>query len=443
MLALQQFRDFINEHRLFAQNDRILLAISGGKDSVLMLHFFYACGFKISLAHCNFNLRGDESRRDENFVKKLAEDLNLQLHVAHFDTKKYANEHKVSTQMAARTLRYQWFEEIRATENYQYIALAQHQNDATETVLVNLLRGTGIGGLHGILPKRGHLIRPLLFLTRTEIDALVAENKFDFVEDSSNSGTHYTRNKLRLEVIPKLKEINPNLEKTFTENMARFAAVEEFLNLQVAQIREEITHHRQQETHFALEDLQRLKPQKLLLFELLRPYNFTESVINDLLSALDSGSGKQFFSQSHLAVIDRKALIITKIQAQNQLNLLLQAHEEAWCLAHASLSLRFAENVSLAHYANKAFVDAAQLIFPLHIRYWKNGDKFFPIGMKKPKKISDFFIDEKIPLHQKNNIPILFNGNGQVIWIMGLRLDNRYKLTPTTKKVAIFELKNK
>lgn len=228
MLPLKQFQDFIEQQQLFVRANKILLAVSGGKDSVLMLHLFKAIGIDIGVAHCNFNLRADEAQRDESFVGLLAKNLGLPFYVTHFDTKKYAAENKISTQMAARDLRYNWFEEIRHKEGYDYIALAQHQNDAVETVLINLTRGTGISGLHGILPKRDLLIRPLLFLNRQQIDEIVKTNHIDFVEDSSNASTNYTRNKIRLQVVPHLQEINPNLEKTFAENISRFAQLETF-----------------------------------------------------------------------------------------------------------------------------------------------------------------------------------------------------------------------
>jgi tRNA(Ile)-lysidine synthase len=228
MLPLQQFQDFIREQALFNKDNRILLAVSGGKDSVLMLHLFKAIGVNFGVAHCNFNLRGAEAQRDENFVKMLSSSLGLPFYVTHFETKKYAQTHKISTQMAARELRYAWFEEIRANHGYDYIALAQHQNDAVETLLINLTRGTGISGLHGILPKRDKLIRPLLFLSRSDIEVLISENQLEFVEDSSNASLDYTRNKIRHTVVPALAEINPRLEKTFTENISRFAQVEMF-----------------------------------------------------------------------------------------------------------------------------------------------------------------------------------------------------------------------
>ncbi|PWS30842.1 tRNA lysidine(34) synthetase TilS [Pedobacter paludis] len=441
MLPLTQFQDFIEHHKLFNQGNRILLAVSGGKDSVLMLHLFKAIGVEIGVAHCNFNLRADEAQRDENFVKMLAASLSLPFYVTQFDTKKYAAENKVSTQMAARSLRYAWFEEIRIKENYDYIALAQHQNDAVETVIINLTRGTGISGLHGILPKRDRLIRPLLFLNRQEINEVVNKNDLSFVEDSSNLSTNYTRNKIRLEVIPHLQEINPNLEKTFAENIARFAEIEDFLALRLKKIAEKIIIKKGDGIYIALNKIENLNPQKLLLFELLKPYGFTETVISEILSSLKGLTGTHFFSASHQAIINRNHLVIVEIQEGVIANQYFHPVTKTIKFGESEIAQAFTDDLKFEVNKFKAFVDLSKLIFPLIIRNWQNGDKFIPLGMRNFKKLSDFFIDEKVPLHLKTSIPILINGNGDVIWIAGMRQDNRYKLTATTKKVAIFELK--
>jgi tRNA(Ile)-lysidine synthase len=441
MLPLKQFKDFIEQQQLFAAGSKILLAVSGGKDSVLMLHLFYEAGMDIGIAHCNFNLRGEESKRDEDFVRSLCNRLNLPFYITHFDTKKYAAANKISTQMAARDLRYDWFENIRTENGYDYIALAQHQNDAVETILINLLRGTGLSGLHGILAKRDRLIRPLLFLNRQKINELVEGHKLDFVEDSSNLSANYTRNKLRLKVIPLLKEINPTLENTFNKNIARFAEIEGFLANNVKILEQKIVRKKEDGIYISLEDILALNPQKLLLFELLKPYGFTDLLVDQILNGLNLQSGKMFFSQSHQAIINREDLIIlpVKREAGNQESVYQeieyiqfnQFHFKHYCV----------DDLSFETDKNKIYIDFDQLIYPLTIRNWKNGDKFIPMGMSGFKKISDFFIDEKIPLHLKSNVPILVNGNDEIIWVAGMRQDNRYKLLPTTKKVAIFELK--
>lgn len=443
MLPVKQFQDFIEQQQLFVLGNRILLAVSGGKDSVLMLHLFKAIGVDIGVAHCNFNLRADEAQRDESFVALLAKNLGLPFYVTHFDTKKYAAENKISSQMAARDLRYNWFEEIRAKEHFDYIALAQHQNDAVETVLINLTRGTGISGLHGISPKRDLLIRPLLFLSRGQIDKIVTANNIDFVEDSSNASTNYTRNKIRLQVVPHLQEINPNLEKTFAENIARFAALETFLNVQVQKLEAKILNKRADGIYIPLDEIVRLNPQKLLLYELLKPFGFGENVVHEILDSLKALSGTHFFSATHQAIINRKDLVIVEKNASVTTNQFIHPHTSNIDFANDTISVRFADDLKFDINVNKAFVNADKLIFPLVLRNWQNGDKFVPLGMRNPKKVSDYFIDEKVPLHLKATTPILINGNGEIIWIAGMRQDNRYKLTTATKKVAIFELKIK
>lgn len=441
MFPLQQFNNFIKTNALFANQDKILLAVSGGKDSVLMAQLFKLAGYQFSIAHCNFNLRSDESQRDESFVKLLAALLSVPFYVKHFDTKAYANERHISTQMAARDLRYQWFEELRAAENYAYIAVAHHQNDSIETLLLNLTRGTGISGMHGILPKRANIIRPLLFLSRLQIDEIVKENNIDYVEDSSNETVKYARNKIRLNVIPQLREINPNLEETFAQNIARFAATEEVLAQIVAEARKKIVRNENGNFYLAIAEINQLKPQKLLLFELLKPFNFSATVVDDLIESLTKQSGTSFYSHTHRATINRGDLLLSPVVTQNvEAHYLMHSTDHSITIEGQKISFFHTESRLVEANANKAFVDADKLIFPLIVRFKQNGDKFMPLGMRNYKKLSDFLIDNKVPLPEKDKIPLLVNGNGEIIWVAGLRQDNRYKVTATTKKVTIFEL---
>ncbi|HEY0177508.1 MAG TPA: tRNA lysidine(34) synthetase TilS [Pedobacter sp.] len=442
MLPLQSFTDYIRRHSLFGPGDKILLAVSGGKDSVLMAHFFKQAGFNFGIAHCNFGLRAAESQRDEHFVRTLASILEVPVYVTHFETKAYAAEYKISTQMAARDLRYHWFEELRISRNFDRIAVAHHQDDAIETVLLNLVRGTGIAGLHGILPRRDHLIRPLLFLSRKGIDELILLNHIEFVEDSSNLTAAYARNKLRLEVIPKLKEINPGLEETFEHNIQRFTDTELVLQQAVAKIREEIYEERNNVVYLSLEKVRALNPLRLLLFELLKDYNFTETVSAELAGSLTSQSGTSFYSPSHRITVDRMELIITAVPVkEDHDNRVIHSADQYVRFGDRSLEITWSDDVVYESNVHKAFVDTAKLIFPLILRTWQEGDRFMPLGMKNYKKLSDFFIDLKVPLPEKERVPVLVNGNGDIIWVAGLRQDNRYKVTATTKKVAIFEQK--
>jgi len=439
MLPLQQFTDYISQHQLFEKSDHVLLAVSGGKDSVLMVQLFKQAGFSFSIAHCNFNLRANEAQLDETFVKLLADEMDVPFHVAHFDTKGFAEKHKVSTQMAARQLRYDWFEELRQQEDYRYVAVAHHQSDVIETVLLNLVRGTGISGMHGISPKRGHVVRPLLFLSRQQIDEIFEGSGFPFVEDSSNRSSKYARNKIRLNVIPHLREINPNLEETFAANIHRFAETEALLQRVVAETRERLFKEHAGSISVNISDVKHLQPQKLLFFELLKPLHFTSSVVDEVLSSLDKQSGTSFYSETHRLTIDRSQLMISRLADDD--HALLYFHGEG-CLKVGGelISLTISEAVNFQAAKKNAYVDANLLVFPLVIRYRQPGDRFIPLGMNSLKKLSNFFIDEKVPLPQKDKIPLLINGNGQLIWVVGMRQDERYKVSATTKKVAIFEL---
>jgi tRNA(Ile)-lysidine synthase len=441
MLPVNRFTDFVEQNNLFTRDGKILAAVSGGMDSVLMVHLLKAAGFNFGIAHCNFQLRGDESTRDYDFCSALAQQFEVPFHHINFDTLNYRAEKSVSTQMAARDLRYQWFEQLRHQFGYTVIALAHHQNDAIETILLNLTRGTGIAGLHGILPKNGFLVRPLLFLNRDEIQKLVEENGVAYVEDSSNASSKYARNKIRLEVIPKLKELNPALEQTFNSNLEHFKALEVVLAQKVTELKEHLFIAVSDEIHIPLAEIKKLEPKRLLLFNLLQEYGFNEATIVDLVSALGKHSGRVFETAGFSLLLDRDQLILTK-KSNGKFNR-VKINSNAHTVDYGKYKLTMLHDDSPLIVKDNPMatsVDAALLVYPLSLRPWQQGDSFYPIGMKTRKKLSDFFINQKIPLHEKDGIPILVNGNDDIIWIGGYRLDNRYKVTKNTKKVTIFEL---
>ncbi len=441
MLVLNRFHSFIKQHSLFKSEDRILLALSGGRDSVLMAHLFKQSGFNFGIAHCHFNLRKHEADADEQFTSNLASELEAPFFSTRFNTESYAKKHRISVQMAARDLRYSWLEEIRNDFGYQYIALAHHQNDTVETMLLNLTRGTGIAGLHGILPKRDRLIRPLLFLNRDEITEIIRLENISFRDDSSNNSSKYARNKIRLEVIPKLKELNPKLEETFEANRGRFAELEILLNERLAELKQslfkEITKERFQ---IELASLKKLHPLKTLLFGLFHPYGFTEPVLHDLIKSWNGQPGKIFESHSYQLLLDRRHLILSKKSSVEKPEIQINAstnHIE-WNKQHFKIHITSIENFTLQKTPNLAQVDFDLLKFPLKLRSWKSADVFHPLGMKGKKKLSDFFTGQKIPLNLKNDIGILEDGTGEIIWIAGFRLDDRFKTSLNTKKVFIF-----
>jgi len=441
MLPVTQFTDFIEQNNLFGRNCKVLLALSGGMDSVLLAHLLKEAGFDFGIAHCNFQLRGAESDSDQQFCSDLALQLQVPFYTTRFDTLKYVADKKISTQMAARQLRYDWFEEIRQQFDYVVIALAHHQNDAIETILLNLTRGTGIAGLHGILPKNGLLVRPLLFLNRNEIQTIVNENNIPFVEDSSNASAKYARNKIRLEIIPKLKTLNPALEQTFENNLNHFRELEELLEQKVSELKKEIVIAADGDIYFPLDMVRPLKPKRLLLFKLLQDYGFNETSVNDLIDSLDKQPGKIFDSPGFRLILDRDKLILTKNTLAAQPSVRIEKNDHAVHFALYKLTVLHDDSPLIVKNNPMAVsVDADMLIYPLTLRAWQQGDFFYPIGMKTRKKISDFFIGQKVPLHKKNEVPLLVNGNDDIIWIGGYRPDERYKVTGNTKKVTIFEL---
>ena len=442
MEAIKRLQLFIKQHALFLMKDHILLAVSSGRDSILMAHLFKAAGYHFGIAHCNFNLRGSESELDEQFTMKLAKELEVPYYTCCFDTMAYATKNHISVQMAARDLRYNWLEKIRKEFNFQYIAVAHHQNDVIETMLLNLTRGTGISGLHGILPKKGKIIRPILFLSRDEIDQLVEEEGYAFREDSSNLSTKYLRNKIRLEIIPILKEINPALEQTFEANRKRFAELEILLDLRVHELKESLfIKMAEDEFVISIQELKKLNPLNTLLYGLFHPYGFTETVLNDLVKGWDGNSGKVFCSSSHQLLMDRGRLILSRLNSDVPEDVFIDPISSVYLWNNQKFRCKTLKmnRFKLKMDKNIAQLDFDLLSFPLRFRQWKNGDYFLPLGLKKKKKLSDFFVDKKISLNHKQDIGILENKTGEIVWVAGLRIDERYKINSNTKKVFILE----
>jgi tRNA(Ile)-lysidine synthase len=440
MLPTGRFTHFVNQNQLFDSGSKVLAAVSGGMDSVLMVHLLHAADYPFDIAHCNFQIRGADADADQVFCRELAQQLKVNFHTINFDTAAYAAQHKISIQMAARQLRYQWFNNLRVQNAYAAIALAHHQNDAIETILLNLTRGTGIAGLHGILPKNGALVRPMLFMQRQEIESLVSENQIAYVEDSSNALAKYARNKIRLEVIPKLKELNPSLEETFESNLRHFRELETLLETELSRQRQHFVEH-DTEMHLPVDAVKNLHPQRLLLFNLLKPYGFNEEHTDSIIASLDKHAGRVFETADYQLLLDRGKLILTKKSSGALQGLTINEGRTEIIYGRYRLSLLHDDSPLIVKNNPMAVsVDTALLVYPLTVRPWQPGDYFYPLGMASKQKLSDFFVHQKVPLHQKNEVPVLVNGNNEVIWIGGYRLDNRYKVSDNTKKVTIFEL---
>ncbi|MDJ1479291.1 tRNA lysidine(34) synthetase TilS [Cytophagaceae bacterium YF14B1] len=433
---LKKFLTYINEKTLFQPDEKVLLAVSGGMDSVVMLHLFYKAKLNFAVAHCNFGLRGEESDADEQFVKKLAKKYKVPFYSEQFDTEAFALQEKVSIQMAARVLRYEWFEGICKDNGFSVIATAHHLNDTLETVLFNLTKGTGIAGLHGIQSKNGRIARPLLFANREEIYEYVVENQLAWREDSSNQSSHYHRNLIRNEVIPLLKTINSNLEHTIEHTVDRVLAVEKIFLAEVEKTRVVVMRQEGGVTYINFEKLQAEIEPVIKLHELLKPFHFTYTQVNDIWQTLGAESGKQFDSPSYRLIKDRTELVITAKGLQSYIPATIDAENTQFQNEVISLSIQkvSASGFKIPSSPKIAALDLTTLKFPLKIRLWKQGDKFCPLGMKQKKKVSDFLIDEKVPVNIKERTYVLLSGE-DIVWIVGMRIDDRFKLTKETTEV--------
>ncbi len=434
MDILEQFNRYLFDNKLVNQCDKVLCAVSGGKDSMLMLSLFIQAGFSVEIAHCNFNLRGEESDGDEDLVRKYAATHNIPLHIKHFDTKQYAQQHKVSIQVAARELRYAWFEELRLLHKCVVIAIAQHKNDHVETVLLNLTRGTGIRGLGGIQKIRDYLIRPLLFLEARDISQLVSKLSIPFRDDSSNFSNKYARNKIRLDIIPEFEKLNPEFIAVMDENISRFQESITVLDDFVCELRNDIFIPTKEDTWEI--DKSIIANKKIaLLYLLFEPFHFTKPVLEDMYASLNGESGRIFESDEFILLSDRSTLVLKRKLTANASVVIDDISTNKYHWGSHQLEISSSEDCSIEALANVAQLDMEKIIFPIMIRSWQEGDFFQPLGMNGRKKLSDFFIQRKVNVLAKAQTPILVNGNGDIMWIVGFQLDDRYKITQMTKKV--------
>ncbi|WP_022823944.1 tRNA lysidine(34) synthetase TilS [Hymenobacter norwichensis] len=435
---LDQVRQYIEEHQLFSlTDDTLLVAVSGGQDSVVLADVLHRLGVPFAVAHCHFGLRGEEADADEQFVRKLAKKYEVPYFAEFFQTKAFAEQEGISTQMAARALRYEWFERLRQTQNLAYIATAHHQRDAAETMLLNLTHGTGLAGLHGIPPKNGYLVRPLLGIGKPELFEYLVENHLIWREDASNDSPVYQRNRLRQEVLPVLRDINPNLDQTLQFTAERVGGAEEIVRRYVADTAAAAQRTEADAIYLNIALLQRTAATTLVLHELLRPFGFSFPVVKDIIAAFPAEPGRRFESPTHRLVKDREQLVITRKVLTKFGTHQIQAGQEVLKIDGLHLRLELAEAASLDIPRGKAVaaLDADLLKFPLIVRPWQEGDWFMPIGMKGKKKLSDFLIDQKVPLNLKDHVFVLVSGDGKIAWVVGFRPDERFKVTEQTERV--------
>lgn len=431
--------------RVIDKNKGVLVAISGGADSVALLHYLVNNGYYCIAAHCNFHLRGEESDHDELFVRQYCESLSVHLHVAQFDTKAYAKERKLSIEMAARELRYQWFFKIIEQENLQGVAVAHHADDAVETFLLNLVRGTGIRGLTGMKAKAGRVLRPLLSYSRQDIELYCRAHKLKYVTDSTNASDAYTRNRIRHNVIPQLKTINPSFLSTMRGNMEHLNQVFAMFDAQVKQLTKRAVVELDGQTLIAMDHIKQLPIAEPFIFELLFPKGFNADVVRKIARCVDEERwGRIFFSPKYRAIVDRYNIVIVPRDKdvedrefdieRDKLELFTPIHLEIRQFPMPS-DFKFSRDNNLAHF------NADKLYFPLTLRRWRNGDTFRPLGMKGFKKLSDFFVDQKMSRVQKEDVWVLESG-GEIMWIVGQRIDDRFKVVEGCKEVLEIRIVN-
>jgi tRNA(Ile)-lysidine synthase len=432
-----RLQNHIDKEIPYLKQKKLLLAVSGGLDSMVLLHLFQELKCDIAIAHCNFQLRGVESFGDQKFVQDYAEANGIPIFVTQFDTEAFAKDYKLSTQVAARELRYNWFYELLEIEKFDYILTAHHADDNLETFLINLTRGTGLEGLTGIPVQNNKVIRPLLFLSREGIENYAKANDIQWREDSSNASDKYVRNKIRHHLIPVLKELNPHFMVSFlkTEGYLQesLAMVEDAAIMIYQQVASEVEN----QIHFNLNKLLQLPNYQSYLYQWLKEYGFT--AWEDIYDLVDSQSGKQVFAVDFRLLKDRDSLILSPIEeTADEIEFLVNENETE---VKIPLNMTFCKVADISVASNKTiFVDADQLIFPLVIRKWKTGDVFLPFGMDgKSKKVSKFFKDEKLSLIEKENTWILCSDN-QIVWIIGIRADHRFRTSNTTKNILKIEL---
>jgi tRNA(Ile)-lysidine synthase len=439
---------FIEKHRLLSPGATVIVGFSGGADSVALLHVLHRLGYKCIAAHCNFHLRGAESLRDETFACNFAQSLHIPVEKADFDTRRYASEQHISIEMAARDLRYAWFETLRVNCQAEAIAVAHHQDDSVETVLLNLIRSTGIRGLSGIRVRSGAVVRPLLGVDKKEILAYIREHRLDFVTDSSNRTLEYTRNIIRLQVLPLLQTINPSVTEAIERTADHLSQVVKVYEAAIDQAKSTVLASGDNGAiRIDIKKIQTFPSPEALLYEILSGYGFNDSVIRDIGDALNGQAGKLFYAPSHRLVKDREWLIIHPIDAAPTPDVSFDVPETmermtiplSLTLSLTMETLAYSPDFPFSSDKSVAYFDKDKLRFPLQLRKWREGDVFVPFGMKGKQKVGKYFKDHLFSRLQKEAAWLLCSGD-DIIWIVNERSDNRYRTGQGTRSVLILKV---
>ena len=416
---------------------KLIIAVSGGVDSIVLFHLCLKLKLNFFVAHCNFKLREKESDLDEKFVRDLAIKHNIKFYTKSFNTKKLSSNYNKSIQMAARELRYSWFEELSKELNVKHILTAHHLDDSLETFLINLSRGSGIDGLLGIPRVNDTVYRPLLIFKKDEILSYAKENKISWREDSSNRKQDYLRNQIRIEVLPKLKEINPNLLDNFSKSIDRLQQSKSIIKDKIDDFIKNVSFTRDEKMYFEINKIKKVTNIDAYLYELLKRYNFTQW--DDIRCLLDSQSGKQIISKTHKLLKDREHLILVKnSEVENKTALINKSSKEV-AVSLGKIKLSIAKKISKED-SDVIYLDSAKLDFPLKVRNLLSGDYFYPFGMNGKKKVSKYLKDKKISIYDKDKVLILETSKNKIIWVVGMRLDDRFSVTDNTKEITKIKL---
>ena len=434
---LQKFQNHLLHNFQFLRGKKVLLATSGGKDSMVMVHLLQHLDYEIGIAHCNFELRGIESFDDQYFVKQYAVANNIPVFITQFDTKAFSEDYKISTQVAARELRYNWFYELLETEKYDYILTAHHADDNLETFLINLSRGTGLEGLIGIPEQNEKVVRPLLAFSQEEIEDYASINGIQWREDSSNASDKYLRNKIRHHVVPLLKELNPNFLLSFHKTQGYLQQAQDMVDDAAIMVYQQVAQQDGDTIYFDLQQLQKLPNYKSYLYQWLNEFGF--KAWDDIYDLVDSQSGKCVYSSEYRLLKDRDSLLLSRLNEEDEIQeySILENQKEV----NIPLNLSFCKVADISIGSNKTiFVDADKIHYPLVLRHWNEGDHFHPFGMDgKSKKISKLFKDEKLSLIEKESKWLLCS-NTEIVWVIGLRQDERFRIDNTTKNILKIQL---